>query len=343
MVRSLLLALSVAAAVAQLQQPEVEAAFEAFKARFGRTYSRTEEIQRFTIFQQNVKKIEAHNAQNLGYKLGVTRFSDMTQEEFLAQTAGVAKDKLVQDGPRFSPLHLGAQLPETVDWVAKGAVTPVKDQGGCSSCWAFAATGALEGAYFVATGQLVSISEQIFVSCYEKSCNPGLAYVAINWAESHDLCTEASYPYGPYPGTKPLPVISACNMSGCQTALPKGAVTGYQFVTPKNESALMEAVAQQPVAVQLDGGALGLYHSGIISGACAQYATDHAVLVVGYGTDDGVDYWKVKNSWSDKFGEDGYFRVKRNDATCANYKTGAMGILEQPVVPTLSVTSEIVV
>eukprot|EP00929_Paragymnodinium_shiwhaense_P020609 TRINITY_DN1367_c0_g1_i7.p2 TRINITY_DN1367_c0_g1~~TRINITY_DN1367_c0_g1_i7.p2 ORF type:complete len:267 (-),score=82.28 TRINITY_DN1367_c0_g1_i7:296-1063(-) len=218
-------------------------------------------------------------------------------------------------------------LPDSIDWVAKGAVTDVKNQGQCGSCWAFSSTGSLEGANFLASGKLVSLSEQQFVDCAggtygNQGCNGGLMDNAFKYAEADAICTEDSYAYKAVGGS--------CQASSCTNGLQKGAVSGYKDVQADSKEDLMSAVAQQPVsiAIEADLPVFQLYKSGVLSGMCGA-KLDHGVLVVGYGTDSqGGDYWKVKNSWGTSFGEDGYVRLKRGKGG-----SGECGILSQPSYP----------
>jgi hypothetical protein len=157
---------------------------------------------------------------------------------------------------------------------------------------------------------------------------------------NNTLCTYDAYPYTP-PSGKPYPpppplVCNASNCTGSTAAIAKGRVTGFVQVTPKSEADLLAAVALGPVGVEVDSSSLLNYAKGILSGWCMEYTTDHVMLVVGYGTDAGVDYWKVKNSWGNTFGEQGYLRVKRNDSSCKAYGTGGIGILSNPVYPTIA-------
>lgn len=196
-------------------------------------------------------------------------------------------------------------LPGSVDWRQQGAVTPVKNQGSCGSCWSFSTTGSVEGANFLKTKNLVSLSEQQLVDCStpegNEGCNGGLMDLAFKYIESNELETEAEYPYTAKDGT-------------CSFDKSKGTVgiTNF-FDVPQNSTAQLEAaVAQQPVSVAIDAGSIifQLYFGGIIKSSWCGTNLDHGVLVVGYGTESGTDYWILKNSWGN-WGEKGFFRIKR--------------------------------
>merc|ERR1712232_1487653 len=207
-------------------------------------------------------------------------------------------------------------------------VTDVKNQGQCGSCWSFSTTGSLEGANFINTGKLVSLSEQQFVDCAgsfgNQGCNGGLMDNAFKYAEQAAICTEESYAYQAKAGQ--------CKASSCTIGVPDHDVTGYKDVTTDNKVDLMSAVAQQPVsiAIEADKPVFQLYKSGVLSGMCGSQL-DHGVLVVGYGVDQKFGpYWKVKNSWDLSFGEDGYVRLARSKP---NATAGECGILSQPSYP----------
>jgi len=302
---------------------DLEAEFHAFAAKYGKDYG-ADFDSRKAIFAANLAIIEEHNSANHGYTLALNSFADLAGKEFASMYTGVSgKPNVTLLGThRYS----GAELPETVDWISKGAVTPVKDQAQCGSCWAFSSTGALEGAWQIATGKLVSFSEQQLVDCAKfrwgnMGCSGGLQPHAFNYIEKNDLCTEGDYPY-----TGTNSVFTSCKASSCKVpGLSKGLLTSYTNVD-STEQALMEALVQQPVSVSIeaDQDVFHLYKSGIVQGSGCGSSLDHAVLAVGYGTDNGVKYWHVKNSWTEEWGEKGYVRIIRGTDEC--------GILNGPPV-----------
>merc|ERR1711976_792021 len=222
--------------------------------------------------------------------------------------------------------YAGEALADAVDWTTKGAVTPVKNQGQCGSCWSFSTTGALEGAWKIAGNPLTSFSEQQFVDCdkVDSGCSGGLMDNGFTFDKSNALCTEDSYPYKAKGGT--------CVASSCTWGLAKGAVTGYKDVSPNSMSAMMSAVAQQPVsiAIEADKSVFQLYKSGVLQSTCGSQL-DHGVLLVGYGTEDGTDYWKVKNSWGASWGDAGYVKLLRGKGG-----SGECGLLKQASYPVVS-------
>jgi KDEL-tailed cysteine endopeptidase len=223
-------------------------------------------------------------------------------------------------------LHAKAN-PASVDWSAKGAVTPIKNQGQCGSCWSFSTTGSVEGAHFLKTGQLVSLSEQQLVDCSgaegNQGCNGGLMDQAFQYIiDNKGLCTEAAYPYQGVDGN--------CASTTCTVA---ATITSFSDVPGSNEVALETAIAQQPVsiAIEADQASFQFYTSGVMTAACGTQL-DHGVLVVGYGNDaTGGDYYKVKNSWGASWGDNGYILLGRG----ASFNpSGQCGIQMEPSYPT---------
>merc|ERR1712159_93463 len=196
-----------------------------------------------------------------------------------------------------------------------------KNQQRCGSCWAFSTTGSVEGAYFIASGKLQSLSEEDLVQCDhngDQGCSGGLMDNAFTWISQNGICSESSYPYTSGGG-----VTGTCKKS----CTPVVTLTGHTDVPSKDETALKAAVSQQPVsvAIEADKSAFQLYSGGVLDNSACGTNLDHGVLVVGYGT-DGKDYWLVKNSWGASWGEQGYIRMVRNKNQC--------GISQEPSYPT---------
>ncbi|KAJ0577935.1 putative actinidain [Helianthus annuus] len=279
-----------------------------------KTYSTHEEyLYRLTIFQDNYDYILRHNSDsNSTYTLSLNAFADLTHHEFkLARLRGLSASASSGDLIRLnrggSVVQSSANLPKSLDWRVKGAVTKVKDQGSCGACWAFSATGAMEGINQIVTGSLISLSEQELVDCdrtFNSGCDGGLMDYAYEFViKNKGIDTEEDYPY--------KGKSSTCNKNKLKTHVV--TIDGYNDVPENKEDQLLQAVATQPVSVGICGSerAFQLYSTGIFTGPCST-ALDHAVLIVGYDSKDGVDYWIIKNSWGTSWGMDGYMYMARN-------------------------------
>lgn len=296
-----------------------------------------EEERRFQIFKDNLRMIDEHNAENRTYKLGLTKFADLTNEEYRSMYLGTRTDSKRRVMKSKTPsLRYAArpdvELPESVDWRASGAVNPVKDQGSCGSCWAFSTIAAVEGINQIVTGELISLSEQELVDCdrsYNEGCNGGLMDYAFEFIiDNGGIETEQDYPY--------LGIDSSCNAIKNAKVV---TIDDYEDVPSYDEKALKTAVAHQPVSVAIEAGgfAFQFYDSGVFTGRCGA-SLDHGVVAVGYGTENGVDYWLVRNSWGGDWGEEGYIKLERNIATY----TGKCGIAMEASYPVKNAATKLV-
>ena len=296
-----------------------------FQDKFSKKYNNVLELeQRFDIFRTNVRDMIAHNAnETKTFAMDVNQFSDLTAAEFKEQrvSGGFISKGFVKNirtnvgiGSACSDFTgTGAAVPASIDWRTKGAVTGVKDQGQCGSCWSFSASGAMEGAWFVSTGNLVSISEQELVDCaglrYSSSgCNGGQMDGAFKFAIDNGICTESSYPY-----------TSGDTQTGgsCQKCSAAVTVKECFDVKSNDQLALKEAVSKQPVAIAIEADTkyFQSYASGVLTAATCGTNLDHGVLIVGYGTEtNGQMYWLVKNSWSTTWGDQGYLKIARSES-----------------------------
>merc|ERR1711959_17857 len=300
-----------AAPTSDLSDSEYRTLFETYKKDFNKVYDAEIESSKFKIFKDNVDFINHHNANladELGYTTAINQFADMTNAEFKRTMLGYnALQK-----PKFDTVILDeSTTASSVDWTTKGAVTPVKNQAQCGSCWAFSTTGSVEGANFIKNGKLVSLSEQELVDCAGSygniGCNGGLMDDAFKFIEAHGLEKETSYPYKGANGKCDTAKETAAD------GISKGVVTSFKDVTPNSESQLAAAVTLGPVSVAIEADQQGFQHysSGVFSGTCGTNL-DHGVLAVGFGTDSGKDYWKVKNSWGASWGDQGYIMMAKD-------------------------------
>jgi len=310
---------------AALSQPN----FEDWSIQHGKVYTAAERQYRSAVFNRNLARIVKHNEGNHSWTMGINQFADLTPTEFKARyTGGFKMPKKFLRGVTHAPFDVRAN-PPSVDWTTKGAVTPVKNQQQCGSCWAFSTTGSVEGAWFLAKGNLTSLSEQELVDCSgpegNQGCEGGLMDQGFQYIiDNKGITTEAAYPYTAADGT--------CASAGKPIA---ATLSGYKDVPANNELALETAIVQQPVsvAVEADQSSFQFYTGGVMDAACGT-ALDHGVLAVGYGTDtaSGKDYYKVKNSWGADWGEKGYIRLARGAKFNPNGQCGIQMVASYPVV-----------
>jgi C1A family cysteine protease len=304
--------------------------FQQFQQRYQKMYSSLQDLEyRFGVFSQNVKVIGEHNQRvNETFVMGINAFTDLTADEFHHLYTGGWSNQVstLSSCGRYSDTNQPT-APTSLDWRAKNAVTPVKDQGQCGSCWSFSSSGAMEGAWAIHQGTLVSLSEQQLVDCSKKygnlGCKGGEMDSAFLYAIDNGMCTESAYPY-----------VSGNTLAAgtCQSCTPVAKFTECMDVTSNDQVALKTAVAKGPVsvAIEADTRIFQSYSSGVITSTSCGTNLDHGVLVVGYGTENGQPYWLVKNSWGTSWGESGYVKIARSDS---RNDAGICGIAMQPSFP----------
>lgn len=333
-------------------QPQYWDKFEEYKYLYNRNYDSTNEVEtRYKIFTESYKKINTY-----------AKFMDLTPSEFKDETDSCCLFKkhhgyyqtqfsctLFESSypPTFqeppsppSPLSPPSPpspppinrrhrtypppLPTSVDWRDHGLVTPVKNQGQCGSCWTFSATGAMEGAWALKTGELISLSEQQLVDCVkqDQGCNGGQMNDAFEYAMHTPICPDSEEPY-------------EAHDDKCQKCPSTIIFSSCQNIPPNNQLALKEAVALYgpiSVSIEADQSYFRLYTGGIITDTRCGTNLDHGVLLIGYGEDPTTHqkYWLVKNSWGPDWGENGYVRIARSDS---ENDSGVCGIAMQASFP----------
>lgn len=304
--------------------------YERWRSHHRVSTSLAEKHRRFNVFKENVMHVHNTNKMEKPYKLKLNKFADLTNHEFRSTYAGskVKHHRMFRGTPHGSRSFMYENVnnvPRSVDWRKKGAVTAVKDQGQCGSCWAFSTVVAVEGVNQIKTNKLVSLSEQELVDCDKEQnsgCNGGLMEYAFEFIKQKGgITAETIYPYKAKEGT--------CDAS--KQNAPVVSIDGHENVPTNDENALLKAVAKQPVSVAIDAGGsdFQFYSEGVFTGKCGT-ELDHGVAVVGYGTTlDGTKYWIVKNSWGPEWGEKGYIRMERGISD----KEGLCGIAMEASYP----------
>jgi len=305
--------------------------FYEYKQMFNKTYtSKYEENYRYQIFQKNMVLINKHNSLQNNFNFTMNKFTDLDYYEF--------KNEIINENNLYNePIKSECQvmkptyknLPKSIDWVEKGKVTSVKNQGNCGSCWAFSTVGAIESALAIKKNKLIDLSEQQLMDCskdYDNdSCNGGLMDNAFEYLidNKRGLCSSAEYPYL----DKDENVCKSCNKT-------YGEIKSCIDVPSGDNLALKEAVFKTPVSIAIDADSVvfQFYDKGVITSNVCGTTLNHGVLLVGYGTENGMDYWKIKNSWGDNWGDNGYVKIERSNKT---NDVGTCGVSSTPSYPVL--------
>ncbi|ALC41072.1 CG4847 [Drosophila busckii] len=296
--------------------------FDDFIAQSGKSYlSAADRTLREGLFSNRKSLVDVANSAfasgQSSFELAVNAFADLTNAEFLKQLTGLrrspAGDQSAQ-AAKLAPQVPNVHVPDSFDWREKGGVTPVKFQGECGSCWSFATTGAIEGHIFRKTGKLPNLSEQNLVDCGPKDlgldgCDGGFQEYAFNFiTKQNGIAVGENYPY--------VDKKDTCKYTN---KISGAEITGFAGIPPKDERTMKKVIATLgPLACSVNGlESLLLYKRGIYNDEeCNKGEPNHSILVVGYGSENGEDYWIVKNSWDKNWGEDGYFRLPRGKNFC---------------------------
>jgi cathepsin L len=303
-------------AVSALNDMEHRQLWQNFVSEYHKVYEPEEYYHRFKIFVQNVEFIESFNQLNKSYTLGMNEFGDLSWEEFRATHLSL-KPQINSYYRALNSRTLSTNdLPAEVDWIAAGAVTNVKNQGQCGSCWAFSAVDALEGYVGIKFGkkELKSLSPQELVDCSSKygneGCNGGLMDNAFKYViDAKGIALESDYPYKARD--------QQCKKT--KKAPHTETIKSFTDVPENDEMQLKAAVAESvvSVAIEADQMSFQFYSGGVFDDDSCGTNLDHGVAVVGYGHDEesDKDFWMVKNSWGASWGAKGYIMLVRKDSS----------------------------
>ena len=319
-----LLVLLLALVSCEFEESQMFKYFQKFINKYNKKYSSMNEyLSRYNTFRQNLLQLTKNNL--LSQQSGITKFSDMTPQEFARTYLTLNFNSLAYLNSNPVQVKVTNEAPDAFDWRDKGVVSAVKDQGSCGSCWAFSTVANLEGLYALNKGVVKTFSEQYLVDCdtEDEGCNGGLMELAFDWLAVNDggVMTDSDYPYT---GRK-----STCKQDSSKyvdmkvTGWVKLGDGGAEEFSPVDEGVMKEFLYQTgPLAIALNATPLQFYMGGIADYAswmCSVSGINHAVTLVGYGS-ESKDYWVVKNSWGRSWGESGYFRMARGKETCGiNY------------------------
>jgi len=322
--KSTFAAAALAAAVSAVNNGDVK--FMHFLAQFGKMYTTFEEFAfRAEIYALKDLEILSHNSRPSNFVLGHNKFSDWTAKEMKKLLGDKSESANAYCLPPPSTDN-SVEVPSSVNWVEAGMTTPVKDQGSCGSCWTFATTSTVESANAIFGSGLVSLAEQQLVDCVtaDQGCGGGMTYDAYTYLMDHKAYLEDDWAYTATDGTCTYDESKASNVT----------LSSYVCVDPQTPAGMKVAVAQQPVAISIDAGSTVFhnYAGGVLDSEDCGISTNHAVSIVGYGTDadSGLEYWLVRNSWGSSWGVDGFIKIAitEGDGICA--------INHRPLYPTIA-------
>ena len=302
--------------------------FGDFVKHHGKTYTTIHEyFHRKDVFESNRKLINNHNDENLDFTMAMNTYGDLTWPEFRASYLSAGGALRRSNNSEFVAQYPeDADLPVSFDWGVTQAVTSVKNQGACGSCWAFSTTGALEGLDYIITGSTTELSEQQLIDCsrLNSGCNGGDMRLAMKYASRAGVCSSNEYPYTSGDTSKE----GTCQIRSCT---PVFQPYGFREVPRSNETALQLALYRQPIsiAIEADSPVFQFYSTGVMTSKACGKNLNHGVLLTGWGVSDENKYWKVKNSWGVSWGDKGYILLERN----IKDKDGQCGLAIEPSYP----------
>jgi len=307
---------------------EVENEFRQFKAKFNKVYaSQEEERMRFKIFEENYLTTLSEKKSLKPYTTGITQFSDLTHQEFKDNYLGLKRHSVPSGAAAArETVRSASDLPDSVNWVEKGAVSPVKNQGRCGSCWAFAVTEQIESYYAIASGELIDLSAQQVTSCSPNAlqcggsggCKGSVTQLGFNYLQLFGMMSDADYPY--VSGD-----TSEAETCVYDPSLTQVGLTGYDTLPANNHDAVMAHLAEVgPLSIAVDASVWHTYTGGVFTGCPfdENISINHGVQLVGYGSDFSAlgvyDYWLVRNSWGESWGENGFIKLLRTQECGVN-------------------------
>jgi len=298
-----------------VSEAQYQSSFTFWMQQHQKSYHHDEFLAKYRTFKANMDFINAHNAKNATFTVAMNKFGDLSVQEFSTIYLGT---RYTATGPMKKSAP--EALPESWNWNTRGAVTPIKNQGQCGSCWSFSTTGSIEGCHFLTTKKLVALSEQNLMDCStsqgNQGCDGGLMTQAMDYIISNKgVDTESSYPYTAQDGT--------CHYSKANLG---ATLKSYTNVNQGDENDLQAKVYLGPTSVAIDASqsSFQFYNSGVYSDpSCSTSQLDHGVLAVGWGVSSGSDYWVVKNSWGTDWGLKGFIWMARNDGNMCGIATMA--------------------
>lgn len=304
-----LVALTILAAVSASflgREDEEMFKFMKFIQQHNREYASLDEFHaKFEIFKNNLRKVDTHET--------FSPFMDLTEEEFSfglnLNVSAIAEARSKME--TYKVKNVMGELPENFDWRQHGAVSEVKNQGQCGSCWAFSAVGNLEGLNAIKSGKMTTFSEQQLVDCdtVDQGCNGGLMDNAFQYIQqAGGIETEADYSYTGRGGK--------CQFDESKSAL---KVVGFQDISSNEDEIARVLHENGPLSVAVNATPFQFYTGGILKGnkrTCNPRMLNHGVTLVGYGEEDGTKFWIIKNSWGTGWGEEGYIRLERGCGAC---------------------------